>query len=66
MSNKDLFRLMDTDSSGGLSVGELRCVIHEQGDYEDEPALDLLFSKMDGNRDGKISFKEAKKYDALS
>ena len=55
---------MDTDGSGYLCRDELRRVLKEEGDYQDEQGLMLLFQKMDSNGDDAISFHEADDYES--
>ena len=56
----ETFREMDMDSSRDLRKEEIRDVLHKQGDDVDEAELNTLFSAMDLDRDGSVSFKEAK------
>ena len=57
---------MDIDKSGSLSLQELREVLRQQGDYEDEAALASLFGAMDADGDGTISFAEAEAHETSS
>ena len=63
ISHQELFQEMDTDGSGYLSQVELRHVLKEQGDYQDEDGLMTLFKNMDVDGDGGISFREADDYE---
>ena len=63
ISHQELFQEMDTDCSGYLSQVELRHVLKEQGDYQDEDGLMTLFKNMDVDGDGGISFREADDYE---
>jgi hypothetical protein len=63
-STMELFRKMDTDGSGYLCRDELRRVLKEEGDYQDEQDLMRLFKKMDSNGDDAISFHEADDYES--
>jgi hypothetical protein len=55
----ETFREMDMDSSRDLRKEEIRDVLHKQGDDVDEVELNTLFSAMDLNHDGSVSFMEA-------
>jgi Ca2+-binding EF-hand superfamily protein len=63
ISHQELFLKMDTDGSGYLCRDELRRVLKEEGDYQDEQDLMRLFKKMDSNGDDAISFHEADDYE---
>ncbi len=66
VDNQDLFRKMDTDKSGSLSPEELREVLRKQGDDpEDEPALVSVFTAMDADGDGAITYAEAEAHESL-
>lgn len=56
----ETFREMDMDSSRDLRKEEIRDVLDKQGDDLDEVQLNMLFSAMDLDRDGSVSFQEAK------
>ena len=60
MSHETTFREMDTDVSGNLVKEELRDFLRKEDDYNDEVALDKLFSAMDSDRDGFVCSREAK------
>ena len=64
VDNQDLFHQMDTDKSGSLSPEELREELRKQGDEpEDEPALVSVFTAMDADGDGAITYAEAEAHE---
>jgi Ca2+-binding EF-hand superfamily protein len=54
---------MDSDASGTLGADELRVLLQEHGDYEDEAGLDSMLRAMDLDRDGFVDFSEAMSYE---
>ena len=54
------FREMDMDSSRDLRKEEIRDFLNKQGDEVDEVEFNTLFFAMDLDRDGSVSFTEAK------
>jgi Ca2+-binding EF-hand superfamily protein len=54
------FREMDMDSSRDLRKEEIRDFLNKQGDDVNEVEFNTLFSIMDLDLDGSVSFKEAK------
>ena len=65
VDNQDLFHQMDTDKSGSLSPEELREELRKQGDEpEDEPALVSVFTAMDADGDGAITYAEAEAHES--
>ena len=52
------FQSMDADHSGGLSIGEYKSLLQDNGDYVDENQLFKRFNATDKDKDSAVSFIE--------
>ena len=57
-SCRDLFRRLDVDSSGGISIEELSQGLAEQGYQVSPPEVEQLMARLDLDADGNILFDE--------
>lgn len=59
---ENAFKRLDRDNSGFLSREEMEVAIKSfmmaKGQEADKEQIDLVFKKIDKNKDGKISFRE--------
>lgn len=55
---RDLFKSIDTDSSGGISIQELTAGLKKQGYRINESEVEQLMDRIDMNRDGDIVLDE--------
>ena len=60
---RNAFARVDKDGSGTIDIGELENLLNQAAIYPSPAELDILYKRMDKDKDGEISFDEF--YDAM-